>query len=89
MVPERAARKILDRIATAKRLGGLFQAEAAGMLRALCGQVAAPEIYGDAAHRASYVRGYSDATEILAVEAHLAAKAAQAQPVAHPAAQGS
>lgn len=77
MVPERAARTILDRIAMAKRLGGCFQAEAVGMLRALTGQDAAPEIYGDREQRRSYERGYCDAQEIIAVEAHLAAKVGQ------------
>lgn len=78
MVPEAAARKVLDRIAIAKRLGGCFQAEAVGMLRALTGQEAAPEIYGDREQRRSYERGFRDAQEIIALEARLAEKVGKA-----------
>lgn len=75
MVPDVAARKILDRIAMAKRLG--FPAEALGLLRALTGQAAEPAIYGDREQRRLYELGYRDAQEIIAVEAHLAAKVGQ------------
>mgnify|MGYP001250919281 CR=1 FL=1 len=82
-----AALKILDRIETANRLGGLFRAEAAGMLRALSQLPPAdPPIYADHGQQAAYLRGYRDAQEIIAVEGTLAARMSAA-PVAQQAAR--
>lgn len=72
MVPKQAAEKILDRIVVAKRLGGNYHAEAAGLLRRLCGQQMASEIYQHPEHRLAYERGYQEAEEILKVEWSLA-----------------
>lgn len=72
MVPEPVARKILDRIAVAKRLGGNYHAEAAGLLRRLCGQEMASAIYQHPEHKLAYERGYREADEILKVETSLA-----------------
>jgi len=72
---KQAALKILDRIEMANRLGGMFRAEAAGMLRALSQlPMADPPIYRDQEQQAAYARGYRDAQEIIVVEETLAAR---------------
>lgn len=87
-VTKHAALKILDRIETARRLGGMFTAEAAGMFQALRGEPeTVPTVYVERAEREAYVRGYKDAREIIVLEETLAARLKTA-PGDQPAVQG-
>lgn len=70
MVPERAVRKVLDRIVRANRLG--LMAEASGLQSRLCGFAPDPMMFSSRSERMAYLRGYREAGEIIAVESELA-----------------
>ena len=78
MVPETARIKLTERVAMANRLGDEFRAEALGMLDVLYAVGDRSDRYPAPHERASYLRGYRDAQEIIAVEATLAARVAKA-----------
>lgn len=85
MSPTTAAKeKVIDRIVMAKRLGGLYQAEAAGLLRGLYEETPAPEIYPTLELQKRYLLGFHECREILRVESQVAAP----ELVEHPAAHG-
>lgn len=79
-----AVQKVIDRIHTAKRLGGLYRAEAEGMCAALLDPLPPENIYSSPAWQARFLVGFYEAAEILRVESHAAAP----ELVEHPAADG-
>lgn len=64
-----AREHILERVEMAKRLGGMYHAEALGLMAALT--MNEPYIYSDdAVQQAGFVRGFMDAKSILHAEEH-------------------
>lgn len=85
MSPTVAAKeKVLDRIVMARRLGGLYLAEADGMLCGLYEETPAPENYPSPDKQKRYLLGFHECREILRVESLVAAP----ELVEHPAAHG-
>lgn len=79
-----AVQKVIDRILIAKRLGGLYSAEAQGMTAALLDPLPPETIYSSPAWQARFLLGFHEASEILRVESPVAAP----ELVEHPAAHG-
>lgn len=62
---------VLARVAQANRLGGIYTAEAAGLLHAL-GLSTASGIYQDPAQQDAFLRGFRDGQEMLLIHAQVA-----------------